>query len=73
MEEERANLLPVSSGEFGDSGRLINWMRAWHGTANAMGFALCGCLAWSIVERTVFDPAVVVMCRRTSSGNRSCH
>ncbi len=30
------------------SDRHIDWMRAWHGTANALGFALCGCLAWLI-------------------------
>ncbi len=26
----------------------IPWMRALHGTANALGFGLCGVLAWRI-------------------------
>ena len=30
---------------------IIDWMRAWHGTANAIGFALCSCLGWTIAER----------------------
>ena len=45
------NLLPVSSGQDGNVDAVINWMRAWHGTANAIGFALCGCLAWTIAGR----------------------
>lgn len=30
---------------------IIDWMRAWHGTANAIGFALCSCLGFTIAER----------------------
>lgn len=26
----------------------IAWMRALHGTANALGFGLCGTLAWTL-------------------------
>lgn len=30
----------------------IPWMRALHGTANALGFALCALLGWSLARRT---------------------
>ncbi len=30
----------------------IPWMRALHGTVNALGFALCGTLAWSLARRS---------------------
>ena len=37
---------------------IIDWMRAWHGTANAIGFALCSCLGWTIAERgSASEPA----------------
>jgi hypothetical protein len=29
----------------------IPWMRAWHGTANALGFALAGLMGWMLAER----------------------
>lgn len=29
----------------------IPWMRALHGTANALGFALCGTLGWALARR----------------------
>ena len=29
----------------------IPWMRALHGTANALGFALCGLLGWTLARR----------------------
>jgi hypothetical protein len=28
----------------------IPWMRALHGTANALGFALCGALGWTLAR-----------------------
>lgn len=32
----------------------IPWMRAWHGTGNALGFGLAGMIGWSLV--TFFNP-----------------
>jgi hypothetical protein len=29
----------------------IEWMRALHGSANALGFALCGLLGWRLVGK----------------------
>jgi len=63
---ESWQLLPVPledpSGKTDNLEVIIDWMRAWHGTANAIGFALCSCLAWTIVERgSVFEPAAQVL------------
>jgi hypothetical protein len=34
----------------------IPWMRALHGTANALGFGLAGMLGWSMANRTLVAP-----------------
>ena len=62
-------LLPVRdpSGKIENLEVIIDWMRAWHGTANAIGFALCGCLAWTIAgRRLVFEPAIEVVASKNS-------
>ena len=34
----------------------IPWMRAWHGSGNALGFGLLGVLAWSLAPPAVPEP-----------------
>jgi len=36
----------------------VTWMAATHGVANALGFAVCGLLAWGRLHEEVAEPGV---------------